>query len=235
MNIFPFVGVRYIMYYHGKHGGWLATLWIQWNVIQAELVEFVHASSWANFAVTCAIFHHIQKPLRYTRRGTAMWTISHGENCTLGWEAWIQHAKNTFNSPSRTLFKKTYSYSVSSSTITCLSIANQSRAANPNRQSSKVASKNTSLALSQLQPIREGTYVAKLHRAPRGYANVQDLPHDLPSFFFYHANHVGVISRVWKGTGILAHCVRVNASLLLDGLSNAFLIANTLTLVMPKD
>lgn len=42
--------------------------------------------------------------------------------------------------------------------------------------------KNTSLTLSQLQPIREGTYVAKLQRAPGGYANVQDLPHDLPSF-----------------------------------------------------
>ena len=81
--------------------------------------------------------------------------------------------------------KKPCSYSVSSSTITCLSIANQSRAANPNRQSSKVASKNTSLALSQLQPIREGTYVAKLHCAPRGYANVKDLPHDLPSSFFF--------------------------------------------------
>lgn len=152
-------------------------------MIRAELLELAHVSNWANFTVTCAIFHHIQQPPQCTRRGTAMWMISHGEDCTRGWEAWIRHTKNTFNSPSRTLFKKkTYSYSVSSSTITCLSIANQSRAANPNRQSSKVASKNTSLALSQLQPIREGTYVAKLHRAPRGYANVQDLPHDLPSF-----------------------------------------------------
>lgn len=97
------------------------------------------------------------------------------------------NTKNTF-SPSLSLtpsFKKkttTYSYSVTSSTITGLSIANHNRAANPNRQSSKVASKNTSLALSQLQPIREGTHVAKLHCAPRGYANLQDLPHDLPSF-----------------------------------------------------
>lgn len=78
---------------------------------------------------------------------------------------------------------KPYSYSLSSSTITCFSIANQSRAANPNRQSSEVVSINTSLTLSQLQPIREGTYVAKLQPAPRGYANVEDLPHDLPSFF----------------------------------------------------
>lgn len=86
---------------------------------------------------------------------------------------------------------------------------------NPNRQSSKVASKNTGLTLSQLQPIREGTYVAKLQRAPRGYANLQDLPHDLPSFFFfYHASHVGVISLVRESTGILAHGGPVNASLL---------------------
>lgn len=113
---------------------------------------------------------------------------------------------------SHPLLKKTYSYSVSSSTITCLSIANQSRAANPNRQSSKVASINTSRMLSQLQPIRRGTYVAKLQHAPRGYANVEDLPRDLPSF--YHANHVGVISCVRKSRGILAQCVHVNASLL---------------------
>lgn len=114
--------------------------------------------------------------------------ISHGEDCTQGWQAWIQHTKKKTPFPLTYPLlkqKKPCSYSVSSSTITCLSIANQSRAANPNRQSSKVASKNTSLALSQLQPIREGTYVAKLHRAPRGYANVKDLPHDLPSFFSF--------------------------------------------------
>ena len=103
-----------------------------------------------------------------------------------GWHSELQSSieqKKKNLSPSRSR-KKTYSYSVSSSTITCLSIANQSRPVNPNRQSSEVASKNTNLALSQLQPIREGTYVAELHRAPRGYANVQDLPHDLPSFSF---------------------------------------------------
>lgn len=77
---------------------------------------------------------------------------------------------------------KPYGYSVSSSTITCLSIANRSRAANPNRQSSKSASINTSLLLSQLQAISKGTYVATLQHAPRGYANDQDLLHDLAQF-----------------------------------------------------
>lgn len=64
-------------------------------------------------------------------------------------QASSKHARNKSFSPSCTsLFflikkKKNYSYSVSSSTITCLSIANQSRAVNPNRQSSKVASQKT--------------------------------------------------------------------------------------------
>lgn len=116
-------------------------------------------------------------------------------------------------SPSHTLFKKkNYSYSVSSSTITGLSIANHNRAANPNRQSSKVASKNTSLALSQLQPIREGAHVAKLHCAPRGYANVQDLPHDLPSFL--SCKPCWCDKPPMKSKGILALCVQLNASLL---------------------
>lgn len=91
-------------------------------------------------------------------------------------------------SPSHTFSgkkKKTYSYSLSSSTITCFSIANQSRATNPNRQSSEVVSINRSSTLSQLQPIRERTYVTKLQWAPRGHANVMDLPHDLPLFFCF--------------------------------------------------
>lgn len=56
MNIFPFVWVRYIMYYYGKHGGRLVILWIQWYVIQAELVELAHVSNQANFPVTCTVF-----------------------------------------------------------------------------------------------------------------------------------------------------------------------------------
>lgn len=31
MNIFPFVLVRYIMYYLGKHRDRLVTLWIRWK------------------------------------------------------------------------------------------------------------------------------------------------------------------------------------------------------------
>lgn len=48
--------------------------------------------------------------------------------------------------------------------------------------------------------------------------------------FFYHANHVGaMISPVWKSTGILAHRAQVNASLLLEGLSNAFVLKKQLS------
>lgn len=153
--------------------------------------------------------------------------ISHGEDCTQGWQAWIQHTKKKPPFPLTYPLlkqKKPCSYSVSSSTITCLSIANQSRAANPNRQSSKVASKNTSLALSQLQPIREGTYVAKLHRAPRGYANVKDLPHDLPSFFSFFLS----CKPCWCDDKPRME-KHVNASLLLEGLSNAFVLKKQLS------
>lgn len=38
-----------------------------------------------------------------------------------------------------------------------------------------------------------------------------------------------MISPVWKSTGILAHRAQVNASLLLEGLSNAFVLKKQLS------
>lgn len=103
MNIFPFVGVRYIMYYHGKRGDWLVTLWIQWNVILAEL-ELARVSNQANFTRTVSLTTFNKPPPR-TRRGAAT-TIhqQYGEDCAWGSVAWIQHAKKKKNNPPKNTF-----------------------------------------------------------------------------------------------------------------------------------
>lgn len=107
MNIFPFVWVRYIMHYHGKHGGRLVTLWIQWNVTLAELVGLAHVSNQGDFTVTSTVFftifnnHHciqgeVQQSERYPKDKMAL------RDDKL--ESSKQKQKHF--SPSRTLFKK---------------------------------------------------------------------------------------------------------------------------------
>lgn len=102
---------------------------------------------------------------------------------------------------------------------------------NLNRQSTEVTSKNTNLALSQLQPIREGTYVAKLHQAPWGYANAQTSRMTHLPFFIMQTMSVPRAHYV-KGTGKLPCCVPVNASFFGRRWPNAFLMTSTLTAVM---
>lgn len=182
---------------------------------RAELVALAHVSNQANFTVTCTVFfttnHCYVNDTPRSRLHSGMMSLNPAYK-----------KKNL--SPSHTLFKRPIVIQLVQVQLRAfqLQIRGELRIRIDNQARS--LPKNTSLALSQLQPIREGTYVAKLHRAPRGYANVQDLPHDLPSgffIFFYHANHVGVISLVWKSTGILARCVQVNVPLLWERLSNA--------------
>lgn len=140
------------------------------------------------------------KETHCTMEKTALWDDGLKPN--------TQKTKNTFHLRAHSFIIKPCSYSLSSSTITRLSIANQSRAANPNRQSSEVVSINTSLTLSQLLPIREGTYVAKLQRAPRGYANVKDLPHDLPSFLSFKLCRCYEIGKKKQGLGACISVLR---------------------------
>lgn len=232
MNTFPFVLSQ--IYY--------MLPWETWRLISTIMKSVECDMGWTGRVSTCkqsgylrghmcCVFHHIHPSPLCTRKtrcyvnGIPRRRLHSGMTSLNPAYKKKTNKKNTFL-PHVPSLKKTYSYSVSSSTITCLSIANQSRAANPNRQSSKVASKNTSLALSQLQPIREGTYVAKLHRAPRGYGNEQDLPHDLPSFFLSCKPCWCDKPCVEKHRDTGSPCA--SESLLSEGLSNAFLTTNSL-------
>lgn len=70
MNIFPFAGVTYIMYYHGKHGAWLAILQIQWDVILAELEDLAYVGNVAKFTADGSCIHGFFQHFRHLQVNT---------------------------------------------------------------------------------------------------------------------------------------------------------------------
>ena len=100
MNIFPFVGVRYIMYYHGKHGGWLVTLRIRRNVIHVLAKRANIGAAFTVFSSTTFSRHAVEALLCewYPTEKIAL------RDDRL--ESSIQKKKKKHLSPSRTRFWK---------------------------------------------------------------------------------------------------------------------------------
>lgn len=111
MNTFPFVWVRHIMYYHGKHGGRLVALWIQRNVIQGRIVRVraCKQSGWLHTHVHHCIYFTILNDHHCVQREVLQcekMALSNPACKEIITHSHTHRWKKPHLSPSRTLFLK---------------------------------------------------------------------------------------------------------------------------------